>query len=255
MNLPLIWLLVRKRKFSVLEIGIVICVIIAAFLIARPLWLQVIMLKVPLFRSLRWPFREVAQLGFFLHLLALLNLGALFHRSTRLGVFAGVAAFSVIFLGAVPTFSPMYIDRELVISGKAAEFWRKLSDRLGEKPRVIVAAPPQLVLGRQIQHAPYSLLGAFNYAALFNFVNVSGYSPAQAGSAATVGFRPFHFGGIYWNQHAEKIWQKHPELTLMELLRNSPGVIRVRHGEQTWIFAYDERKHELRELEQLSAAQ
>jgi hypothetical protein len=253
-NLPLIWLLVRKRRISVLEIGIGVCVVIAAFLIVRPLWLQAIMLKIPLFRSLRWPFREVADLSFFVHLLALLNFGALLHRTTRLGVLAGVAAFSVIFLGAVPTFSPMYIDRELVISGKAAEFWRKLSDRLGEKPRVIVAAPPSLVLGPQIQYAPYSLLGAFNYAALFNFVNVSGYSPTQAGSATTLGFRPFHFGGIYWNEEAEQIWRENPELTLMELLRNSPGVIRVRHGTQIWIFAYDERKHELRELERPSAS-
>lgn len=248
-NLPLIWMLVRKRKVSLLEVGIAFCIVVAAFLIVRPIWLEMIMLKIPLLRSLRWPFREVADLNFFLHLLALLNLGSVMHRTARWGVVAGTAAFCVIFLGAVPTFSPMYIDRDLIVSGKAAEFWQMLSDRIGEKPRVIVAAHPGLVLGRQIQYAPYSLLGAFNYAALFNFVNVSGYSPTQAGSAASLGYRPYHFGGIYWNAHAEHIWQQHPELTLMELLRNSPAIIRVRHGDQAWIFAYDEHSRELRELE------
>jgi hypothetical protein len=206
------------------------------------------MLKIPLLRSLRWPFREVADLNFFLHLLALLNFSSLFHRTIRLGLFAGAASFLVIFLGPAPTFNPMNVDRSLILSGRTAAFWRTLQERLGQKPRVIVAGYPVLTLGPQIRLAPFSLLGAFNYAALFNFANVSGYSPTQAGSALTQGYRPYHFGGIYFNPHAEKIWMQHPELTLVELLRNRPAIIRVRHATKTWVFGYDDRTDRLWEI-------
>lgn len=248
-NVPLLLALARKRRLSRIEIGLAVASLIAVLLIVRPVWLQSVMLEIPLLRSLRWPFREVADLNFFLHLLALLNLGPLLHRVTRVGVIAGAASFLVIGLGAAPTFQLMHVDRALVVSGKAEVFWRALRERLGEKPRVIVGSHPALTMGTQLRFAPFSLLGAYNYAALFDFVNVSGYAPTQAGPAITKEARPFHFGGIYWYPQAEKIWRENPELTLVELLRNSPAILRVRRRGQTWVFSYDERSGDLREIE------
>jgi hypothetical protein len=243
-NLPLLWVFARKRTWSGLELGLVALVALTALLIVRPDWLQRVMLTVPLIRSLRWPFREVADLLFFVHLLALLNLGELCDRRVRLGVIAGGASFAVILLGGAPTFNAMSIDRELLLDGRAAKFWQTMRTQVGGTPRVIVAGHPQLCLGPQMQFAPFTLLGAYNYAALFGFVNVAGYSPTQAGSVND-SLHPYHFGGIYWYPIAEKIWQDTPGLTLMEFIRNEPALIRVRHGNDVFFVIYHERTGQL----------
>jgi hypothetical protein len=213
-------------------------------LIARPDWLQQIMSHLPLVRSLRWPFREIADLLFFIHLLALLNLGSLRDRKTLSPLIVGVALFAILFLGAPPTFNPMRIDRSLILSGRTAAYWNQMCKRLGEHPRIIVAAHPQLTFGPQMALAPFSLMGAYNYGAMFGFINVSGYSVTQADTIGQT-IRPFHFGGIYWYPHAEALWRNSPGTTLIEYLRNCPSVLRVRHDSDTFYVIYDELTHKI----------
>jgi hypothetical protein len=243
-NLPVAWLIIRKRSWSRFELGLVCAMACSALLIARPNWLQEVMSHLPLVRSLRWPFREIADLLFFVHFLALLNLGSLGNRKTLSPLIIGVALFAIIFLGAPPTFNPMQIDRSLILSGRTAAYWDQMRKRLGDHPRIIVAAHPQLTYGPQMALAPFSLMGAYNYGAMFGFINVSGYSPTQAGSIGQT-IHPFHLGGIYWYPLAEALWRNSPGTTLIEYLRNRPSVLRVRHDSDTFYVIYDELTHEI----------
>jgi hypothetical protein len=66
------WLIVpallSRARWSGLEILCAAMVVLAAFLAIRPAWLGEIMTHVPLLRSMRWPFREILEMQFFLHL-------------------------------------------------------------------------------------------------------------------------------------------------------------------------------------------
>ncbi len=238
-NVPLLLVLVRKHLWSLFEVGLAVMALVIVLLVMRPDWLQQALSHVPLIRSLRWPFREVADLLFVIHMLALLNFTSLMERSIRLWVAIGAASYAVIFLGGPPTFNAFHPDRSLLFSGKAEEHWKAMKARLGENPRIIVASHPALTYGRGFYYAPFMLMGAYNYGAFFHVVNVSGYSPTQAGSAGDA-IHPYHIGGIYWYPHAQKIWRETPGLTLLEYLRNKPSLIRVRKGTDTFYIIYDE---------------
>jgi hypothetical protein len=77
---------------------------------------------------------------------------------------------------------------------------------------------------------------------------VSGYSPTQAGTSGRDGYRPYHFGGIYLHEHAAKMAAEDPELTVMELLRNDPSLVLVRHRQQRWLFGYNPENGRVTEL-------
>jgi hypothetical protein len=59
-NLPLAGLLAWKRRWTTLETGLLALGLAAAVGVARPYWLAETMARLPVLRSLRWPFREIA---------------------------------------------------------------------------------------------------------------------------------------------------------------------------------------------------
>ena len=85
-----------RAKWRGLEIVTALMLLFIAVLVCRPIWITEIMLHLPLFRSMRWPFRELVQFQFFLHLFLLVRSGpdSPSCRAPRLGRFSAPAPWS-----------------------------------------------------------------------------------------------------------------------------------------------------------------
>lgn len=164
---------IRWRFLEVLCLGLTA---ILAVMIIRPLWVSNIMIHLPLLKSMRWPFREILQFQFFLHLFFVLRPlgGSLAFQ--RLITFAGVFIylFPLFFLPA-PSFHPMRLDRELLFSGEGQLYWDKVKSHLGPDDCIAAVADSKLINTRSFD-VPFSLLGAYNFPVLYQVKSVTGYS-------------------------------------------------------------------------------
>lgn len=247
-NIPLLFVLIGKRRWSRLEFGLIGMLLMIGLFITRPVVLQHVLDQLPLLRSLRWPFREVANLNFVLHTMALLNLTAFSHPRVRMGFVIGAAMFGVAVFGAPPTFNPMHIDRELVIEGRPQAFWAQMKTHLGERPHIIVSGPLFFTYGKAMQFVPFSFLGAYNYASMLGIVNHSGYSTTQTGTLGMTEPAPYHLGGIYHPGDAEEICRAHPELTHVSLLQIKPAGFLIRQRGHDYRFTYDPQTGKLTQV-------
>ena len=65
--------ILSRAKWSSLEKLVLGLMLLCVLFVCRPAWLSGLMLHLPLFRSMRWPFREILQLLLFLHLFVLIR--------------------------------------------------------------------------------------------------------------------------------------------------------------------------------------
>jgi hypothetical protein len=253
-NIPLLWALLRKRQWLRIEVGFAVCALIAGLLVIRPFWLGEFLHHIPFLRSLRWPFREIAEISFLLHGLALFNFRSFGESKTRIANVVGIAAVLPVAFGSPPTFNGMSIDRELISSHASETFWKSIARQHGRQPHIVIGAAPIFVYGNQAHLIPYSLLGAYNYASLLGVVNFSGYSPTIAPSGKYAGFRAFHHGGIFLPHQAMAIHTANPEFMLVILWSVSPCSFQIvdAHGER-W-FVYDQTENHIQEIPRPSNA-
>ncbi len=164
----------RWRGIEALSLGLVI---FGGVLICRPAWMAEIMLHLPLFRSMRWPFRELLQFQFFLHLFLLVRPPGLPARLRKIIALLGAGVFVIPMLlyPLPPTFNSMNWDRELLLTGGADRYWDRVRPLLKPEDRIAVLIPFDLYLGDRFEE-PYSLLPTYNYAVLAQVVNACGYS-------------------------------------------------------------------------------
>jgi hypothetical protein len=151
-------------------------VALAVLLVIRPAWLGEAMAHVPVLRSMRWPFREILQLQFFLHLFLILRpLGGPppFQRVT---IFAGIFLFVCpLFFLPAPSFNPMSLDRHLLFTGASIRYWEKVKTLL--KPGEVIVPVMNPNFGPDERYrAPYSLIDAYNYPDLFQVTAAAGYT-------------------------------------------------------------------------------
>jgi hypothetical protein len=249
-NLPLVGLLLWKRRWTALETGFLALALAAVVCIARPLWLGTILVRLPVLRSLRWPFREIAVLQFFAHALFLVGFRPLTARAARMTVLAcgagGAALFALVFLSAAPTFCLFEPDRQLIISGEADRYWDRLRATHGSAgfPRFVVQAEPRMLLAKKAE-VPFVLLGAFNYASLFRVHNISGFSNVPPPSAmwleTDLGVKHWFWGGIYGDRQTARIVAAHPDIQSIRLIGMQPPVWRVSNGTTAMDFGLDTR--------------
>jgi hypothetical protein len=247
-NLPLIVLLAWKRRWNALECGLLALGLAAAVSVGRPPWLAEIMARLPVLRSLRWPFREVAVLQFFTHALFLVGFRPPTLRAPRLTALAGAcgaaAIFALIFLSAAPTFCLFEPDRRLITSGEADHYWDQLRARRGGAgfPRFVVQAEPRLLWPAKAE-VPFVLLGAFNYASLFRVPNISGFSnvppPNGLWPETELGVKHWFWGGIYGDRQTARIVAAHPDIQSIELTGMHPAAWRVFDGAAAENFCLD----------------
>lgn len=164
---------VRWRALEMLSLGLVG---FAVLLVIRPTWLGEILAHIPVLRSLRWPFREILQLQFFLHLFLILRPLGGPKPFQRVTIVLGMALFICpLFFLPAPSFRLMELDRHLLFSGAAPRYWQKVRGLL--KPgEVIVPVMNPGLSAMDRYDAPFSLIGAYNYPELFEVTAATGYT-------------------------------------------------------------------------------
>lgn len=231
-NLPLAGLLVWKRSWNALEIGLICLVVVTAICVARPDWLAAIVLHLPLMRSLRWPFREIVVLHFLLHTLFLVSFRPAATAGARMTVLlcavTGVTALACVFSCVAPTFWLFEPDRRLIVSGEAVRYWNQLKQSEGitvGHPRFVVQAQPRALMPMRWR-VPFSLLGGFNYASLFRVSNVTGFSTVPPRNALwlenELGVTPWFWGGVYSQGAVDRIKGLHPDVQRIVLTAYKP---------------------------------
>ena len=209
---------VSRAKWRGLEVVTLAMMIFGAVLICRPVWITEIMMRLPLFRSMRWPFREFVQFQFFLHLFLVIRPPGLKAQLRQYSAFFGtcVLIIPMMFYPLPPTFNSMNWDRELILTGGFERYWDQVRPLLKPTDRLAVLIPMDLYLDDRFDE-PYSLLGTYNYAALAGVVNAWGYSPTVPRDQTytkTYAIYPF---GAYLPRQKQSLMAERPDLKFITL--------------------------------------
>ncbi len=214
---------VSRAKWRPMEVLIVLLLLFGVLLICRPVWVSEIMLRLPFFRSMRWPFREFVQFQFFMHLFLLVRPPGLQPILRDYSAFFGtlLLIISMALYPLPPTFNAMTWDRELVLTGGADRYWAQVRTLLKPTDRIAVLIPLDLYVDERFEE-PYSLLGSYDYAVLANVVNAWGYSqtfPTDQVYTKTVAFYPF---GAYRPKQKAALIAERPDLKFITLESLNP---------------------------------
>jgi len=206
----------RWRPLEMLCLGLVA---ILTVMVIRPLWISEIMIHLPVLKSMRWPFREILQLQFFLHLFLVLRpLGGTvpFQRKiTAISIF--IFLFPWLFLPA-PTFYGMHMDRQLLFSGRANRYWDRVKTLLGPDDCLVPVADPALINNRNYQlEIPFTLLGAYDFPILFKVKSATGYSIVAPRDQLYLHTAPAINIGIFSPDQKQAILQERPGVRFITL--------------------------------------
>jgi hypothetical protein len=209
--------LASRAKWRGLEVVTVALMVFAALMVCRPVWVAEGMMHLPVFRSMRLPFREFLQFLFFLHLFLLVRPPGLPARARRMIALGGAC----VFIAATgydwpPTFNPMNLDRQLILGGGAERWWKEVRPMLQPGDRLVVILPPEVFEGGRFDLA-YCLLGTFNYAVPAGVVNASGYSPTVPRDQLYLKTEPGYYFGAYTPDQKAAVLAERPNLRFLTL--------------------------------------
>jgi hypothetical protein len=210
--------LASRARWQGIQIVTLVLMIFGVILIIRPVAISEVMLQLPLFRSMRWPFRELVQFQFFMHLFLVVRPAGLNMPARRLSAAFGSIVYLIplVCYPFAPTFNAMNWDRELLLSGGYQSYWDHVRPLLKPTDRVAVIIPLNLYQDDRFEE-PYILLGSYNYAAIDGFVNAWGYSPtAPLDQVYTKTYAYYPFGAFNPNQRAALLAEK-PDLKFITL--------------------------------------
>ena len=207
-----------RAKWRGIEVVTLLMMIFGAILICRPVWVTEIMMRLPLFKSMRWPFREFVQFQFFLHLFLLVRPPGLTRQLRQFSALFGtcVLVIPMALYGTAPTFNPMAWDRELILTDGFNQYWEQVRPLLKPTDRIAVLIPMDLYINHNYEE-PYSLLGTYNYAVLAGVVNAWGYSPTVPRDQVytkTYAVYPF---GAYLPDQKQSLMVERPDLKFIAL--------------------------------------
>ncbi len=207
------------RGWEVLSLGLVG---FAALMVVRPAWVSEVMLHLPVLRSMRWPFREILQLQFFLHLFLILRpLGGPLPFQ-RVAIFTGLFIFVCpLFFLPAPSFHPMPIDRQLLFSGASPRYWQKVKALLAPGDVIVPVINPQLTMADRYV-APFSLIGAYDYPILFEVPSATGYSLTVPSDQLYLQTHPVTNSGIFWPSQEAQILKERPNVRFVTLESVAP---------------------------------
>jgi hypothetical protein len=216
-------LITFSRKWTALEAALAGLIFLAILVVVRPLFVSEILVRLPLLKSMRWPFRELIQFQFFLHLLLVVRVPG-FTRRKRFWLAAFSTAIFVVPLLAYripPTLNTMRTDRGLVLSGEFDGYWRRVRAFLSPEDRVAVLLPLQLYTDNHYD-IPFSLLTAFNYPCLTRIAGAGGYSQTPPEDQLYLKiWTTYPFGAWRPEQKADLLAQR-PDLKFITLESLSP---------------------------------
>jgi len=209
--------LLSRARWRFLEILCLGLALLLAVMIIRPTWIGEIMLRVPLLRSMRWPFREILQFQFFLHLFLVLRPRGGSPCFQRWITLTGSLFFllPLPYLEA-PSFNTNWIDRALVLSGGERQYWDRVRPLIGPDGCIAAVADLQLIEARW-KDTPFSLLGAYNYPILARVRTVTGYSLTPPRQQLYVQVRSPFYLGIYDTGQMNEIFRERPQVKCIVL--------------------------------------
>jgi hypothetical protein len=215
--------LVSRARWRGLEVVTLAMMLFIGLLICRPVWVTDIMLQLPLFKAMRWPFREVLQFQFFLHLFLLLRQPTVTPRMQKLVALVGtfVVIIPMWFYVVPPTLNPMTWDRKVLLSGAFDPYWAKVRPLLNSSQEIGVLIPRNLYdYGEYAE--PYALLGSYNYAIPARVVNIWGYSPTAPKDQFPVQTIPIYPFGAFQPEEKESLMRERPNLNFITLESTDP---------------------------------
>ncbi len=210
-----------------------LCLFLAGFLfvlIIRPQWLAVILAHLPVFRSMRWPFREGMQFLFFIHLLLVLRFP---HPIPRWQPVVAVVSLMMFLLPLpfirVPTLNALLLDRQLLFSGQADAFWTRVKSELKPTDEIVTVIdwPYWVTHSREI---PYTVLGTADFPAYFQVCCASGYSPAAPKDQMPLKTYPGFWFGAFRPDQVPSILAERPNLTILRIKNTNPLKITMSRG-------------------------
>jgi hypothetical protein len=205
----------KWRGLEVVTLGMMIFILV---LICRPVFITEIMMHLPLFRSMRWPFRELIQFEFFLHLFLLIRPAGLTVDARLFSAIFGtlIMVVPMLFYPLPPTFNSMTWDRELILGDGFTSYWNHVRPLLKPTDRIAVLIPLDLYEDDRFDE-PYSLLGTYNYAALAGVVNAWGYSPTAPRDQVYTRAYAFYPYGAYLPRQKQDLMAERPDLKFISL--------------------------------------
>ena len=216
--------LVNGARWTLLQVGCVGIICLLIILIIRPIEITAAMSHVPILRSMRWPFREILQLLFFLHLFLVLRPAA-----GSIGFQNRLACVSLTFF-ALPLFftRPLTLnalsrDRSALFSGKADRFWSLVKKQLRPGDQIATIMDPDLwYQPRSFNKLPYSLAGTADFPAYFRVHCISGYSQTPPVDQLPITIRPYYLFGAYAPDQVAALTQGHPEIRIITVKSIDP---------------------------------
>jgi hypothetical protein len=219
----LVWVaLVRCRRGRFLSLAFLLFVLLAILLVNRPPFLAQLMLHLPVFKSFKWPFRQIMLLQFFVTLWIALNVGRLSMRHAWKFMAAGplIYGLSLWHLGR-PAFSD-HGDRQLVLSGAAEQFWTKVKR---DMPANAVFVAPDASGCMSLRKYPFCMSGAVNFPALYLVTMAGGYSFTKPCNSPKTKVACHPFLGSFHKEEMPELLRIYKELYIMEVL--PPSSLRV----------------------------
>ncbi len=199
-------------------------------LIIRPHTLAVIMQHLPVFRSLRWPFREGLLFLFFVHLFLILRFREGVPRWQMPATLFSVLVFALpLPFIRPPSLNPLALDRQLLFSGQAEAFWANVKAKLqpGDKIATVIDVPFWETNAHDI---PYSMLGTANFPCLFRICCISGYSVTPPADQVPLKTVPYFWYGAFAARQTSAIIAQRPDLKLIRVTSTHPLTITLSTG-------------------------
>lgn len=200
-------------------------------LIIRPHLLAVIMQHLPVFRSMRWPFREGLLFLFYIHLFLILRFPDKLPRwQTAATVFSVLMFVLPLPFIRVPTLNPLALDRELLFSGRAEAFWTKVKAGLKPSDEIATVIAPD-DWAANYRDIPYTLLGTANFPSFFEVRCVSGYSSTAPVDQVPLKTPPHFWFGAFSDAQVSEILAEKPDLKLLRIISTHPLKITISSGD------------------------
>ncbi len=210
--------MIDRAHWRKIDQVVVVVLIFIVVLICRPRWISEIMIRLPLLRSMRWPFREFIQFQFFFHFLLLLRTPGLTSRFQRSVALLSTALLVIPLALYVlpPTLNAMAMDRKLLFSGGFDRYWSQVRPFFQPGDQVAVIIPLRLYSDNHFE-VPYSLLSSHNYSCMTHVINIWGWSqtpPSDQLYARTPVVYPF---GAYMPEQKAALMAELPGLKFITL--------------------------------------
>jgi hypothetical protein len=208
----------RCKQGGFLSHVFVFLLLIVIALVERPYFLSEGLAHVPIFKSFKWPFRQLMFLHFFITLWIALNLGRFSLRHAWKLMLPGllITGLSLHEIGR-PSFND-YGDRRLILSGAAEKFWATVRREIPEDAVLVGLDDLGLIRGWRY---PLCLTGAVNFPAMYQVRMAGGYSFSKPCNTVRTNFRCDPFYSLYRREDIPALLSIYRKLYVTEIISYS----------------------------------